>query len=123
MQDVQVFGFRRKIQATIEVAESAAAGGPFAGGASNPLNYPVTRIRLGNGQGCFSMSRDVSRMTIARWRPGDRIILIDGPIKKASHVNGRPVVDEMEPVIVLALKPDCRQVASRATMTSKICSR
>jgi hypothetical protein len=35
-------------------SEAAAANGPFAGGASNPLNYPVTRIRLGNGQGCFT---------------------------------------------------------------------
>ncbi|MCU1241505.1 MAG: Oar protein [Candidatus Acidoferrum typicum] len=35
-------------------SEEAAASGPFPGGASNPLNYPVTRIRLGNGQGCFT---------------------------------------------------------------------
>ena len=60
----------------------------------------------GDGQVCFSISRDVSRMTMARWRPGDRIVLIDGPIRKASLVNGRPVVEEMEPLLVLALKPD-----------------
>jgi hypothetical protein len=35
-------------------SQAAAAGGPFPGGISNPLNYPVTRIRLGNGQGCFT---------------------------------------------------------------------
>lgn len=35
-------------------SEAAAANGPFPGGAGNPLNYPVTRIRLGNGQGCFT---------------------------------------------------------------------
>lgn len=35
-------------------SEAAAANGPFPGGVSNPLNYPVTRIRLGNGQGCFT---------------------------------------------------------------------
>src|SRR5256714_991490 len=35
-------------------SEAAAAKGPFPGKASNPLNYPVTRIRLGNGQGCFT---------------------------------------------------------------------
>ncbi len=35
-------------------SEGIAATGPFPGGASNPLNYPVTRIRLGNGQGCFT---------------------------------------------------------------------
>jgi hypothetical protein len=45
-------------------------------------------------------------MTMARWRPGDRIILIDGPIRRASFANGRPVVEEMEPLLVLALKPD-----------------
>ena len=28
--------------------------GPFAGGASNPLNYPVDSITLGNGFNCFS---------------------------------------------------------------------
>jgi hypothetical protein len=31
-----------------------AAGGPFLGGASNPLNYPVHSITLGNGFSCFS---------------------------------------------------------------------
>ena len=31
-----------------------AAGGPFAGGAGNPLNYPVDSITLGNGFSCFS---------------------------------------------------------------------
>ena len=45
-------------------------------------------------------------MTMARWRPGDRIILIDGPIRKPSRVNGRPVVEEMDPLLVLALRPD-----------------
>ncbi len=31
-----------------------AATGPFAGGAGNPLNYPVNSITLGNGFSCFS---------------------------------------------------------------------
>src|SRR6266852_5533684 len=35
-------------------SQAAAAAGPFPGGISNPLNYPVTRIFLGNGQGCFT---------------------------------------------------------------------
>jgi hypothetical protein len=30
---------------------SSAAAGPFPGGSGNPLNYPVTRLRVGNGQG------------------------------------------------------------------------
>ncbi len=31
-----------------------ASTGPFAGGAGNPLNYPVKSITLGNGFNCFS---------------------------------------------------------------------
>src|SRR6266446_1536494 len=31
-----------------------AQSGPFAGGSSNPLNYPVHRIDVGNGEGCFT---------------------------------------------------------------------
>src|SRR5216683_3254188 len=31
-----------------------AASGPFAGGSSNPLKYPVRRIDVGNGEGCFT---------------------------------------------------------------------
>ena len=31
-----------------------ASTGPFAGGAGNPLNYPVKSITLGNGFSCFS---------------------------------------------------------------------
>jgi len=34
--------------------ELAASFGPFAGGASNPLNYPATLAVIGNGQGSFS---------------------------------------------------------------------
>ena len=39
---------------TDATSEVFAAGGPFAGGASNPLNYPVESITLGNGLNCFS---------------------------------------------------------------------
>ena len=39
---------------TDATSEVFAAGGPFAGGASNPLNYPVESITLGNGHNCFS---------------------------------------------------------------------
>jgi len=34
--------------------EAIAAGGPFPGGSSNPLNYPVQLALLGNGQGFFT---------------------------------------------------------------------
>jgi hypothetical protein len=33
---------------------SFAAAGPYSGGASNPLNYPVEVVILGNGQGYFT---------------------------------------------------------------------
>jgi len=33
---------------------TAAAGGPFAGGSGNPLNYPLDLIVMGNGQGFFT---------------------------------------------------------------------
>jgi hypothetical protein len=49
------YGIDPAIRASFTPAsEAAAAGGPFAGGSSNPLNYTVSRIRLGNGQGCFT---------------------------------------------------------------------
>src|SRR5262249_52569741 len=35
-------------------SQASAASGPFPGGDANPLNYPVTRIILGNGEGCFT---------------------------------------------------------------------
>jgi len=34
-----------------EACSAFAAAGPFAGGAANPLNWPVTRLYIGNGQG------------------------------------------------------------------------
>jgi hypothetical protein len=48
-----------------------AAAGPFPGGSANPLNYPVTRLRVGNGQGfsttasvCTSGTRGRSNQTL-----------------------------------------------------------
>ena len=35
-------------------AQLTAASGPYPGGASNPLNYPVYRILAGNGQGFYT---------------------------------------------------------------------
>ncbi|MBZ5515965.1 MAG: TonB-dependent receptor, partial [Acidobacteriia bacterium] len=34
--------------------EAIAAAGPYAGGASNPLNWPINRVGIGNGQGFFT---------------------------------------------------------------------
>ena len=49
------FGIQPAVRGAFTTAsQAAAATGPFAGGASNPLNYNVTRIILGNGEGCFT---------------------------------------------------------------------
>jgi hypothetical protein len=49
------FGLAPSIRSTTSAARQAiAATGPFPGGASNPLNYPVTTIAIGNGQGFFT---------------------------------------------------------------------
>jgi hypothetical protein len=49
------FGIDPAVRTAFTAAsQSAAATGPFADGASNPLNYAVTRIDVGNGQGCFT---------------------------------------------------------------------
>ncbi len=34
--------------------QAIAASGPFDGGASNPLNWPISTMRFGNGQGFFT---------------------------------------------------------------------
>lgn len=49
------FGIQPAVRGAFSPAsQAAAATGPFAGGASNPLNYNLTRIILGNGEGCFT---------------------------------------------------------------------
>ena len=46
------FGIAPRVTFTSSASnEAAAANGPFPGGAANPLNYPVTKLRVGNGQG------------------------------------------------------------------------
>jgi hypothetical protein len=50
-----LFGLAAQVGSDTNLATSAlAAIGPFAGGAGNPLNYPVDNITLGNGMNCFS---------------------------------------------------------------------
>jgi hypothetical protein len=39
---------------TTEASRAFAANGPFPGGISNPLNYPVRTVVMGNGQGFFT---------------------------------------------------------------------
>jgi len=51
------FGLAPRIASSASASRQAkAATGPFPGGASNPLNYPITGIILGNGQGSFTES-------------------------------------------------------------------
>ncbi len=46
------YGSGPRLRSSTSSADQAfAAGGPFPGGASNPLNYPLERITMGNGQG------------------------------------------------------------------------
>ncbi len=46
------FKISPQIQTNLSPSDAAAASsGPYAGGASNPLNYPVELVILGNGQG------------------------------------------------------------------------
>lgn len=47
------FGLAPRISSTASLSSQAATG-PFPGGSANPLNYPVTSILLGNGQGFSS---------------------------------------------------------------------
>ena len=47
------FGLAPRLRGAI-TDSGLAAGGPFSGGAENPLNYPVNQIVLGNGLGFFS---------------------------------------------------------------------
>lgn len=52
------FGIQPAVRGAFSTApggsEDLAAAGPFPGGAANPLNYNVTRVILGNGEGCFT---------------------------------------------------------------------
>ena len=51
------FGLGPSIRSTTSASRQAkAATGPFPGGSSNPLNYPISSIVIGNGQGFFTES-------------------------------------------------------------------
>jgi hypothetical protein len=57
--------------------ETFAASGPFAGGDANPLNYPVNRLRVGNGQG-FSTLQPALGFPAGGLGPDNRIGLYVG---------------------------------------------
>ena len=50
------FGLAPSVRSTTSTARQNFANtkGPFPGGKSNPLNYPISQIVLGNGQGFFT---------------------------------------------------------------------
>ena len=49
------FGIAPAVRAAFNSTTTGfASTGPFTGGAGNPLNYPVRRIDVGNGEGCFT---------------------------------------------------------------------
>ena len=57
---------------TSSASQAFAAAGPFPGGASNPLNYPVDSITLGNGQG-FSTEKQSFGFPAGGLGPDNRI--------------------------------------------------
>jgi hypothetical protein len=62
---------------TNSTTEAFAAAGPFAGGTANPLNYPVNRLRVGNGEG-FSTLQPALGFKAGGLGPDNRIGLYAG---------------------------------------------
>jgi hypothetical protein len=56
---------------------AAAAGGPFAGGSSNPLNYPADFVVVGNGLG-FSTTKPALGFPAGGLGPDNRVLLYLG---------------------------------------------
>ena len=76
------------------------------------LNLAADRIH------CFSISRDFNRLTYASWVSDSRLILVDNNITKTAEIEGRLLIELVEPFLVLALKPDLP--ASRITRAHNI---
>jgi len=57
---------------TDSATEAFAASGPYPGGTANPLNYPVTRLRVGNGQG-YSTTKSALGFPAGGLGPDNRI--------------------------------------------------
>jgi hypothetical protein len=62
---------------TNSTTEAFAAAGPFPGGTANPLNYPVNRLRVGNGEG-FSTLQPALGFPAGGLGPDNRIGLYAG---------------------------------------------
>jgi hypothetical protein len=61
----------------VESCLDFAAAGPYPGGSANPLNYPVSRLRVGNGQG-FSTESPALGFPAGGLGPDNRIGLYVG---------------------------------------------
>jgi Carboxypeptidase regulatory-like domain len=61
-----------------------AAAGPFPGGSENPLNYPVTTLRVGNGQG-FNTLQPALGFPAGGLGPDNRLGLYIGDSWKVRH--------------------------------------
>ena len=67
-----------QIVSTVSTSEvAAAAGGPFAGGASNPMNYPADSITIANGLGYFT-NEPALGFPASGLGPDNRILLYVG---------------------------------------------
>lgn len=72
------FGLAPQIQTNYAPGEDAiAANGPYPGGASNPLNYPVDLVIVGNGQG-FSTENPALGYPAGRLGPDNRFAFYVG---------------------------------------------
>ncbi len=67
------FGLAPQVQSNFSPDDAtAAAAGPYPGGASNPLNYPVDLVILGNGQG-YSTPNPALGFKAGRLGPDNRL--------------------------------------------------
>jgi hypothetical protein len=67
------FGFAPQVVTNVNSGDRAfAAAGPYSGGASNPLNYPVDLVFIGNGQG-FSTTQPAFGFPAGGLGPDNRI--------------------------------------------------
>jgi carboxypeptidase family protein len=76
------FGLAPRVTSTVSPATLAAAdAGPFPGGRSNPLNFPVQGVVLGNGQG-FSTEKPALGFPAGGLGPDNRVGVYVGDVWK-----------------------------------------
>ena len=62
-----------------------------------PASRTPNLIYAGDQIHCFGIFRDCTRLMFASWRTDDRLIFVDGPIKKTRDVGHQRHVELMEP--------------------------